>query len=64
MVPIISSASYPSIVSIGIFMDESTSFISGTCSLSSSGIDFLVPLYSAYALCLNVGADKSKATAI
>ena len=50
-------------VMIGTPMAARISFMSGTCSLNSSGIGFLVPLYSAYILWRKVGSFKSKATA-
>ena len=63
-VPNISSASYPSFSIISIFIAFSTSFITGICSASSSGIPFRFALYPSYILCLAVGAFKSNATAI
>ena len=63
MVPSRSSASQPSSSYRRMFMASSTSFSTGICTASSSGIPLRWALYSAKALCRKVGARISKATA-
>ena len=47
-VPKMSSASRPACSMIVIPIARNTSFITGTCSRSSSGMGFRVPLYASY----------------
>ena len=61
-VPRRSSASSPSCSIVRIPIACKTSFINGTCCLSSSAIGFLVPLYASNILWRKVGACTSNAT--
>ena len=63
-VPMTSSASYPSISTIGMLYARTTSLMSGICVIISSGIFWRVALYSLYASWRNVGLPVSKTTAI
>src|SRR5699024_9011105 len=54
IVPIISSASYPSISNLCILNLSNKSFNGSNCSLNSSGIFFLLVLYSFYSIFLYV----------
>ena len=57
-----SSASNPSDSTYGIDIDSSTSRISGTWPLNSSGLADRVALYSGYSTVRKVVRDTSKAT--
>ncbi len=59
-----SSASCPSTSTIGIRSVSTTSRISGSCCLKSSGVSRLPALYSAYCASRTVGLPLSNATAI